>query len=356
MPIQVDPLTYHGGRILANTEVFAVFYPSTYGPVPFMNETIDFYSSITNSQWWDVMNQYSTPTQKWGPGKFVGSYVETGPTKNYLNDVPDVQPYLRNLVKSGVIKPSKNTYVAMHYGPYIQIVAGGLGSCGYWCGYHWSVDISDLVPGLTTLAYGGIPDFFVGGGCDRCVGSNQLGKTLITAAHELAEAALDPDYGKGWSEVADTCNLDKKIVTANNGHSFEIQSLWSNADMACRFEPSGVTPPSTTKTATTTTTTTTYKTTTTIALTANGTSATTTSKVATTNATSTKTSTTTTTTTTAKSTTTTKPTTTTKASGAISNGLACSVFGSRGCNSACICGYTSSNTLAWQCNPASVSC
>ncbi|KAJ3023302.1 UNVERIFIED_CONTAM: hypothetical protein HDU68_008666 [Siphonaria sp. JEL0065] len=226
-----NTLVYHGGRVLANTEVFAVFYPSSWGPVPYMTETIDFYSSITTSAWWDIMKQYSTPTQQVGNGKFVGSFLETGPTKNYLDNVADVQPYLRGLIKSGVITPNNNTYVVVHYGPYTQIIAGGQGSCGYWCGYHHSVDISDLVPGVPRLAYGGIPDFFVGGGCDRCSGSDQLGKTLATAAHEIAEATLDP-YGDAWDEVADTCSGQTVKVIANNGHVFEVQKLFSNSDNA----------------------------------------------------------------------------------------------------------------------------
>ncbi|KAJ3029177.1 UNVERIFIED_CONTAM: hypothetical protein HDU68_012860 [Siphonaria sp. JEL0065] len=225
-------LAYHGGRILANTEVFAVFYPSSYGPVPLMNETLDFYNSITNSPWWDIMSQYSTPTQQFGNGKLVGSYLETGSTKNYLDDVPDVQPYIRGLIKSGVIKPNNNTYVVMHYGPYIQVVAGGLGSCGFWCGYHNSMSIGDLVPGIPELAYGGIPDFFVGGGCDRCVGTDQLGKTLSTAAHEIAEATLDP-YGDAWDEIGDPCSGENVRVTARNGHVFEVQQLFSNLDNRC---------------------------------------------------------------------------------------------------------------------------
>ncbi|KAJ3016179.1 UNVERIFIED_CONTAM: hypothetical protein HDU68_012375 [Siphonaria sp. JEL0065] len=351
-----DTLVYRGGRILANAEVFVLFYPSSYGPVPFMNETVDFYSSITNSPWWDIMNQYSTPTQKFGAGKFVGSYVESGPTLNYLDDTRDVQPYLRGLVKSGVIKPTANTYIAMHYGPYTRIVMGGQGSCGYWCGYHWSVDISDLVPGLTTLAYGGIPDFFVGGGCDRCVGSDQLGKTLATASHEISEAALDPDYGFGWSEIADVCGGQNARVTAYNGHTFEIQKIFSNSDNACLATAKGTVPP----VSTTTTTTTTKK-----ASTSTTTSATTVPK-----STITASNQSSTTTTTIKipvsSVLSTKPTsttisttikaTTTGKTGGISNGAACTSFGAWACNNACICNYGNKNTLVWQCTPIAASC
>ncbi|KAI9339107.1 hypothetical protein BDR26DRAFT_862644 [Obelidium mucronatum] len=250
----------------------------------------------------------------------------------------------------------------MHFGPYIQVIAGGLGSCGYWCGYHSNVDIGDLVPGVPRVAIGGIPDFFVGGGCDRCGGSDQLGKTLATASHEIAEATLDPDgNSSGWDEVADLCG-DQAKVTAYNGKTFEVQNLWSNAHDRCVFSPNAVntktTRPATTvvKTSTTTTmkptTTTTTTTTTAAATTSKPTTTTTTTTTTTAAPSSTKTTKTTTTTTT---TTKTNPTTT-KPAGGISNGVACTSFGARACNNACTCNYASNNALVWQCNPTNISC
>jgi hypothetical protein len=61
-----------------------------------------------------------------------------------LDDLSDVQPMLRNLVKAGTIVPTANSYVAIHFMPKVQITTGSDVSCNTYCAFHSTVDISDL--------------------------------------------------------------------------------------------------------------------------------------------------------------------------------------------------------------------
>ncbi|ORY38368.1 hypothetical protein BCR33DRAFT_769184 [Rhizoclosmatium globosum] len=203
-PVQAAPaaaLKYGGGPVLANVEIFPVYYGSD---TLFQSQTTAFYASVANSPLMDMMSQYSTPSQKIGRGKLVGSYVIASPSKKSISET-DIQAALQNLVSQGIIKPNANT---------VQTSAG-------------------------QVAYGVIPD--QSGQCLGCGGAGGQGDAFRavtdSASHELAEAVTDPQPTTGWNgsggEIGDLCNPTSGFVTGGDGQVWFIQGEWSNSLNAC---------------------------------------------------------------------------------------------------------------------------
>ncbi|KAJ3027663.1 UNVERIFIED_CONTAM: hypothetical protein HDU68_003368 [Siphonaria sp. JEL0065] len=280
---------YHGGPLLANVEVFTLFYGAD---TRYQSKIKAFYTSITKSPLLDMLSQYSEPGYAIGRGKLVGFHVQTSIVA--APGVNDLIDSLTKLVNDGTIHPNSNTYVAIHLSPSVYLE----GACSVYCAFHDVVSINGVA-----IPFGIIPD--QGGFCLGCGPPGNTDAFLAvcdSASHELAEAITDPLVGTGFydsfgNEVADLCNPTFGYVTGANGGIFLIQGIWSNALNAC-WLGDGSHPP------TATTTTTTKKKTTTKTTTTTYTTTTTTTK---------KTTTTTSTTTTTKKSTTSKTTTTKKA-------------------------------------------
>ncbi|KAJ3308009.1 hypothetical protein HDU76_004189, partial [Blyttiomyces sp. JEL0837] len=218
-------------------------------------------------------SEYNTPTQKIGTGTFGGSYTETGTIKSSLDDVNDIQPYLKGLITKGVIKPNANTYYAMHFGPGISITQGGSSSCVQFCAYHGTIDISSFNLGTKYLYYGIMPD--QGGSCAGGCGSssNTFNNLCSVSSHELVEAITDAAVGLAtgnasplaWydqtnGEIGDICNAQQGTVVGGDGVTYTVQAQWSNSQNACIVSKAGVHPtstPTTTKATSTTAKTTT---------------------------------------------------------------------------------------------------
>ncbi|KAJ3411992.1 hypothetical protein HDV05_001421 [Chytridiales sp. JEL 0842] len=279
-----------------------------------------------------AVSEYRTSKQPngVGRGKFMGSYVDKTVSKTRLNDKTDIQPFLLELVRTGVITPGPNSYYPIHFplGTVIDDNNGGL-SCIQFCGYHSTIDLSSIGYTKTKFLYYGIlPDVGSPGCTDGCGNSESVFDNWCSvASHEIIEAATDPavglagqyGYPLGWYEkthyeVGDICNGMQGQLKGADGRSWTIQKEWSNVEQNCILtRGSGVkTTTTTTRTTTTRTTTTTLRTTTTTARTTTNTrSTTTTLRPTTTTARTTTTTKPTTSRTTTSSTTTTKPATTT---------------------------------------------
>ncbi|KAJ3080178.1 hypothetical protein HDU99_009073, partial [Rhizoclosmatium hyalinum] len=104
-------LTYYGGPVIPNVEVHPIYY----GAAQYQSQTDAFYAGVTQSAWYDVLAQYNV---------YRGSAVlgfSVAATKSSLDDVNDIQPFLINLIKTGQIKPTANTYYPIHFAPGISI-------------------------------------------------------------------------------------------------------------------------------------------------------------------------------------------------------------------------------------------
>ncbi|KAJ3080820.1 hypothetical protein HDU99_007337 [Rhizoclosmatium hyalinum] len=229
-------LTYYGGPVIPNVEVHPIFY----GNANYQSQTNSFYAAVTQSAWYDVLAQYNVYRGSAVPGFSVPA------TKSSLDDVNDIQPFLINLIKTGQIRPTANTYYPIHFAPGITITQGGGSSCSVFCAYHGTIDVSSLGVGTQYLFYGVMPD--QGGSCTGGCGSNpsQINNMFSVASHELAEAATDAAVGVSttigaplaWydqtnGENGDICNAQQGTTVGADGVSYVVQKTWSNADNAC---------------------------------------------------------------------------------------------------------------------------
>lgn len=249
-------LDYYGGRVLANVEVVAVFWgASVNGEV--MNEMPGFYSAVTQSSYFDWLSEYDTDRaavsgdpgtqQKIGRGSLKGAFTIS--PKHDGTSVTDalIERELSAQIKAGKLpKPSADTIYLISFPPGVQIDLGGSRSCesGGFCAYH-----STFKRGGKTIAYGVLPDFGAGSGCDTGCGhaSRQFDNQTAVASHELIEAVTDADVGLGgntigpplaWydakrGEIGDVCNARQGKLRTKGGKSFVIQKEWSNKARAC---------------------------------------------------------------------------------------------------------------------------
>ncbi|KAI8611267.1 hypothetical protein BC830DRAFT_1084180 [Chytriomyces sp. MP71] len=231
-------LNYYNGPILGNVEVNPIFYGNT---TQYQAGLIKFYNFLVTSPIMDLLGQYSTKTTKLSYGTVKPAYVEKKPLKS-INDT-QIQQYLRGLVKSGTLKPNKNSYYPLHFPPHMDIVYGSLHSCVDFCGYHSTISISDI-SSTPYLSYGIIPD--QSGDCFGGCGASFVifeGLTSV-ATHEFAESVTNPGKGLatryssplGWyngyyGEIGDECNSQLTYLKDINGTSWAVCNLWSNKDI-----------------------------------------------------------------------------------------------------------------------------
>lgn len=118
-------------------------------------------------------------------------------------------------------------------------VAGGCYAVsGGYCGYHSSVNFSDI--GHTLYSFEGYQNI---AGCNAPSGK-VADSTDSTVSHETYEIITDPDIGNGttaWynnlkGEIGDICRSNYGNV-ALNGTSYNIQEEWSNKYSACSYTP-----------------------------------------------------------------------------------------------------------------------
>ncbi|KAJ3084196.1 hypothetical protein HDU99_002734 [Rhizoclosmatium hyalinum] len=239
VPTPNNLLKYYTGPVIGNIVVNPIFYgANTY----YQNEIVAFLKFLTNSTYMDTLAAYSVPAQKIGRGSYNRSYVETANIKSSLNDVKDIQPYLLNLVKSGIIFPTPNTYFPIFLNPTTSVTQAGGWSCVDFCGYHGSINIQSFnIPGTPYLYYGVHPDQT--GDCYGGCGDNDdpLANLQSVVSHELAESVTNPAvgqnpylkfpiawYAKSGGEIGDICNAMQDQLSDGKGNTFTVQKLWSN--------------------------------------------------------------------------------------------------------------------------------
>jgi len=225
-------LSYHGGPLLSNVQVQAVFWgaawqqPAQAALIPRLGE---FFTFILQSSLMDVLAQYSVAGQSISQGQYLGPVtVTTPPLGNSVSD-PQIQQALQQWVRDGsIIQPNPNALYFVYLPPDVVSILDGDSSCaaGGFCGYH------NHVAGSIFYA---VEPFIT---CDGCnFGSGIFDSLTKVSSHELCEAITDP-ASNAWfddasqNEIGDICNSG---VTTLGG--FVIQSEWSNDQNACVIRP-----------------------------------------------------------------------------------------------------------------------
>ena len=225
LPISAK-LTYRGGALLPNAEVFTVFWGTLWGSskpsIKMMGDLNKFFATILVSPAIDQLAEYSVPKMQIGHGSFIGTKVisANAPVGSITDSA--IKTQLKKWIAAKTVPPTtKNTLYFIYLDPGIVSIMGGSRSCQSYCGYHDHA-------GKVYYAVMPYPT------CSGCLGGKQAFDALTgTSTHELCEAITDPVPGLGWyddknGEIGDICAWNFKKV---NGYNVQLE--WSNQKNKC---------------------------------------------------------------------------------------------------------------------------
>jgi len=230
---QQPHLAYNNGPLLANVEVFTVFWGGAWQNQPALaslsNSLNDFFKFILSSPLIDQLSEYSVPGHTIGHGKWVGSKTLVTEPGSLIDDSA-IQAALQDwLAKDPTFpKPNANSLHFIYFPPGTSITLQGSTSCQTFGGYH------DAIVGKN-LFYAVEPFCVAGSGS-----LSQLDFFTLTSSHELCEAITDPVPGNGWywfkdqkhqGEIGDICeaapNAEERVG------NYLVQREWSNHLKRC---------------------------------------------------------------------------------------------------------------------------
>ena len=236
-------LQYYGGPVLSNVKVYTVFWNSQ---VQYQSQLNAFYTAVTNSAYFDWLNEYNTPTQTLGRGSLIGSLVDPSPPASTALTNVDIQNELAKLIDNGTVPaPTADTLYMVHFPPGVSIDLDGQGSCVVFCAYH-----NTFVHNGVNVYYGVMPD--QGGGCAGGCGGDpvQFNNLTSVSSHELIEAVTDAAvglatavgpplawYDTNYGEIGDICNGQQGTVAG-----YTVQTEYSNKAGACIVTAGSCTP------------------------------------------------------------------------------------------------------------------
>jgi hypothetical protein len=221
-------LTYHNGHLLAEVEVFTIFWGrgwTTATKKALAGQINSFFDAILVSPLIDQLGEYGVAGQRIGHGKRVGTAMVTSPNPAHSISDGAIQHFLQGEIASNAAfpTPTPNTLFFVYLPPGTSVAQGGARSCQAFCGYH------NDIAGQLYYAVMPYP------GCGGCTGGlSQLDALTSTSSHELCEAITDPVPGRGWyddggnAEIGDLCAWKTKTVAGST-----VQLEWSNKANAC---------------------------------------------------------------------------------------------------------------------------
>jgi hypothetical protein len=223
IPDAKSTVTWKGGPVISNVKVVLILWGGS-SNVRYAKELTKFYDAVTTkSDWFDILKEYSTATQKIQNGCLWTQYsFDNAPTGTLTQE--DIDGQIQLLIEHGHVPfPDANMYYAIHFLPGAVTYDFCISSCA-WHSYFWM--------GQQQVYYGVIPDQDA---CPMGCGTG-LAAILSTASHELAETITDPT-GNSWmddssSEIADLC-WDNGSTKGSDGKTYTVQKLWSNSVQQC---------------------------------------------------------------------------------------------------------------------------
>ena len=226
-PAAAPHLTYRGGPLLTQAQVFTTFWGRAWEESPqsaVLQSINEFFADILSSELIDQLAEYDLAGQQIQHGQLVGS--ATVPGARFRSSTSDgaLRHRLQHLIATDARfpQPTPNTLYFVYLPPGVVLVSGGDRSCQAFCGYHDHIN--------TQIFYAAMPY----PGCAGCTGALQpLDALTSTSSHELCEAITDAVPGQGWyddshGEIGDICAWETKQVG-----KWTVQLEWSNAKSAC---------------------------------------------------------------------------------------------------------------------------
>ena len=254
-------LFYYGGHVLGNVKVVPVFWGSNV-PSDVQSTMPNFYAAVTNSTFWDFLQEYDTNILDYGGQQGTNQHIGRGTATKGIVITPSItatsvtdsqiQSEIQHQISLGKLPaPDANTLYMTHFpaGMSISMPDGSGGtatSCQQFCAYHGTI------AGSQEVFYGVIPNVTTDGcelGCGPAGGG--INNETMVSSHELVEATTDAEVGLAtnnapplaWydpqgqdGEIGDICNATQGTITAN-GQSWSVQSEWSNSQNNCVLGP-----------------------------------------------------------------------------------------------------------------------
>jgi hypothetical protein len=226
-PAAAPQLTYRGGALLTDVEVFTVFWGSGWqsGPQAGLIAKLNkFFDDILVSSLIDQLGEYSVAGMTIGHGKRTGTATITSPAIKHAVTDGAIQHMLRQeiSVNAAFPKPGPNVLYFVYLPPGVSVTSQGSKSCTSFCGYHSDIN--------GQIFYAVMPY----AGCNGCLGGlAALDALTSTSSHELCEAITDAVPGQGWyddqnGEIGDICAWKTKTVDG-----YTVQLEWSNKSNSC---------------------------------------------------------------------------------------------------------------------------
>jgi hypothetical protein len=220
-------LTYRGGPLIQNVNVFGVFWGAAWQNSPMSDtaaQVTAFLQYVVASPLIDQLGEYTTSGYTIGHGQVTGTTVVGDPAPASTVDDSDIQALLQDQISSNASfpQPDANTLYFVFLPSGTTVTSGGSASCHQFCGYH------DAIGGQIFYAVQPYPD------CDGCLGGLAVVDAMTQiASHELSEAITDPIPGQGWyddanGEIGDICAWQTKTLDG-----WLVQLEWSNAANSC---------------------------------------------------------------------------------------------------------------------------
>jgi hypothetical protein len=226
-------VTYHGGPLLHNADIEVIFYGSQWRTDPTLAQQASqintFFQTIAPSQYMGMLVEYDV-----GPGSLLDSAVDNVASSPTMDDTV-IQKVLLADIGSGLVHfPDVNRvyFMFMPPGTEVTFTSGGvLNTSGnepnvpHFDAYH------DAITATPNVNYAVIP--YPGGVNGSASGIAIFDQLTISASHELAEAATDPDTVTGWLDDSQSQTNGGEIADLANGDygsvlGYDVQYLWSN--------------------------------------------------------------------------------------------------------------------------------
>jgi len=252
-PLAPPHLIYYGGPVASHVVAVSVLWGTS------VNSQVAaampaFLSDITSSTYMDWLCEYNTlglggttTDQVIGRGSYGGQYTITPSTSATSLTDAQIQNEISVQLAGGHLPPPlydgqgyPETLYVIEF-PHGTSISSNGGSCVTFCAYHGT-----MVYNGKLLMYAVHPDFGAGSGCDVGCGSGTMIQNQESAhTHELIETVTDPEVGfatvygppLAWydstsGEIGDICNGAEVPLTVN-GHSYTVQTEWSNVQNNC---------------------------------------------------------------------------------------------------------------------------
>ena len=220
-------LTYRGGPLLTNVEVFTIFWGTDWqqsANTPLISQMNSFFDDILASPLIDQLAEYNVPGKSIGRGVLLGTntFTESSPGKSVTDSA--IQKFLQAQISAGTFPAvTENTLYFVYLPPGTQVKQSTAASCKDFCGYHEATPSGGIF--YAVMPY---PN------CSGCLGGLDTFPALTsTSSHELCEAITDPVPGQGWyddnhGEIGDICAWQTKQL---GNHTIQLE--WSNKANAC---------------------------------------------------------------------------------------------------------------------------